>query len=54
MPTKAPEKLYVPKTTTRVECQGSGGALGHPRVFYNFDGRKKVTCGYCDREFIRR
>ena len=54
MPTKAPEKMYVSKTATRVECQGAGGALGHPRVFYSFDGRKKVTCGYCDREFIRK
>ena len=54
MTTKAPEVIKVDNQTERVECSGLGGALGHPRVFYSFDGRPSVTCKYCDREFIRK
>lgn len=53
MPVNAPEIIKVKANTNRIECNGGGGALGHPRVFYSFDGRDTVTCGYCDREFTK-
>lgn len=53
MPTKAPEVIKVDRYTERVECCGDGGALGHPRVYYTFDGKKRITCKYCDREFVQ-
>lgn len=36
----------------RVACMGSGGALGHPRVFYTIGSKGFAECGYCDRVFV--
>jgi uncharacterized Zn-finger protein len=52
MTIKHPEILLVPEDTARVSCDG-GGALGHPKVWYTFDGGKEVVCGYCDRLFTK-
>lgn len=38
-------------TTTRVMCEGSGGALGHPRTYLDMGGDTSVTCKYCGRSF---
>ncbi len=38
--------------THRVSCEGSGGALGHPKVFYDIPPGGSVTCLYCDRTFV--
>lgn len=51
--TPAPEVIKVPKSATQVMCDGGNGALGHPRVYYTFDGKDRIVCGYCDREFIK-
>ena len=40
-------------TTLRVACDGSEGALGHPRVWLTIDPRRGyVECGYCDKRFV--
>lgn len=49
----APETITVPKDADGVSCDGGHGALGHPRVWYSFDGQDQVECGYCDRLFVR-
>jgi uncharacterized Zn-finger protein len=46
-----PEVIEVPYNSDQVKCDGGGGALGHPVVFYAFDGRDRVECLYCDRVF---
>jgi len=46
----APEIVEV--ETTRVMCEGSSGALGHPRVFLEMGDEDFVECGYCDRRFV--
>lgn len=51
--TTAPEKIIVPRNADGVSCDGGGGALGHPKVWYSFDNEKQVECLYCDRLFIR-
>ncbi len=38
--------------TTEVICEGSGGALGHPRVFLKIGQAGWVECPYCDRRFV--
>lgn len=48
-----PEIIQVPADTDEVRCDGGGGALGHPLVYYTFDGRAQVDCGYCDRAFVK-
>lgn len=49
----SPEKIAVPEHADGVSCDGGGGALGHPKVWYSFDGAKSVECGYCDRLFVK-
>ncbi len=35
----------------RVMCEGSGGALGHPRIWLDMGQETSVRCKYCDRLF---
>jgi uncharacterized Zn-finger protein len=46
----APETVEV--ETTRVMCDGGGGALGHPLVYLEMGDEDFVECGYCDRRFV--
>ena len=46
----APEIIEV--ESTRVMCDGGGGALGHPRVYLEMGDEDFVECGYCDRRFV--
>lgn len=42
-------------TSTKVACDGGGGALGHPRVFLKIDHEHhSVTCPYCSRTYVLR
>ncbi len=51
MSTAAPETEVI--STTRIACDGGGGALGHPRVWLQIDPATGfVECGYCDKKFI--
>lgn len=47
--TPDPETVYVDKR--RISCDGGGGALGHPIVWYSLEDGE-AECGYCDRKFI--
>lgn len=49
-PKTAPaEIIYTDKH--HIACDGGGGVLGHPLVWYSLqDGR--AECGYCDRLFL--
>ena len=53
MPTQHPEIFLVPEAKHQVACDG-GGALGHPKVYYSFDGKDDLVCGYCDRLFTKK
>ncbi len=46
-----PEAEVVYVADRRVACDGGGGALGHPKVWYSLEDGK-AQCGYCDRLFI--
>jgi uncharacterized Zn-finger protein len=48
-----PEIIPVPDDTDEVSCDGGGGALGHPKVWYSLDDSDVTECGYCDRIFVR-
>ena len=52
MAVEAPEIIEV--DTSRVSCDGIGGALGHPRVFLEMGDESAVECPYCDRRFVLR
>jgi uncharacterized Zn-finger protein len=47
------EIIVVPDCADGVSCDGGGGALGHPKVWYSFDGAEAAECGYCDRLFVK-
>jgi uncharacterized Zn-finger protein len=49
-PAGVPEVITV--TSRRVKCDGGGGALGHPVVFYDMGEADFVECLYCDRRFV--
>ena len=44
-----PETIEV--DTLTVACDGSGGALGHPRVYLSLENGR-AECPYCDRLFV--
>ncbi len=46
----APEVIEV--RSRRVKCDGGGGALGHPVVYYDMGEDDFVECLYCDRRFV--
>ena len=50
-PVLPPEVIVV--DGHKVACDGGGGALGHPKVWYEMGGNDVVECKYCDRRFIR-
>ena len=47
-----PEVVFA--ESTRVACDGGGGALGHPLVYMEMGDSGFVECGYCDRRFVLR
>lgn len=49
-PLDVPEIVEVEQKV--VACDGNGGALGHPKVWLNMEGRGKIDCPYCDRRFV--
>lgn len=51
MPKK--EIINVPADADQVVCDGGGGALGHPQVWYTFDKRSDAYCHYCGRHFVK-
>lgn len=48
-----PETIKIDANADQVVCDGGGGALGHPKVWYNFGDDSQVECGYCDRLFVK-
>jgi len=48
------ETIPVAKDADEVACDGGSGPLGHPLVYYTFDGQDEVRCGYCDRVFSKK
>ena len=39
--------------TKTICCDGGQDGLGHPAVYYSFDGQDKVICGYCGKIYIK-
>jgi uncharacterized Zn-finger protein len=35
-----------------VQCNGGGGALGHPLVYLEMGEKTEITCPYCSRLFV--
>ena len=53
MSTEAPETKTV--NSRKVACDGSEGALGHPRVYLQIPEEQGwVECPYCDCKYIHK
>lgn len=52
-PANTPEVIVVDDHADEVVCDGGGGALGHPKVWYTFGKNDVAECGYCDRIFVK-
>jgi uncharacterized Zn-finger protein len=52
-PTFAPSERVLVDAPS-ISCNGGGGALGHPRVYYTIGEEGSVECKYCDRLFVLR
>jgi uncharacterized Zn-finger protein len=52
-PTDTPPEIILVEAR-QVACDGGGGALGHPRVWYEMGDDTQVDCKYCDRRFVLR
>ncbi len=44
--------IYV--TEHRIACDGGGGALGHPKTFYDLGDNGEVVCLYCGQKFVSK
>lgn len=53
MVSEPPEVIVVEAGQETVGCDGGGGALGHPMVYYTFGTQTEVVCGYCGRRFVK-
>jgi len=51
-PDALPAPEVITATSKRVKCDGGGGALGHPLVYYDMGEDDFVECLYCDRRFV--
>ncbi len=49
-----PPHKTVHVSEERVSCNGGGGALGHPLVYYDLDVNGEAHCFYCSAHFIRK
>ena len=49
-PSDPPEVIEV--DNLEIRCDGSGGSLGHPRVYLSLANDGRVECPYCDRLFV--
>ncbi|MFT4708717.1 MAG: putative Zn-finger protein [Ascidiaceihabitans sp.] len=59
LPAQGPAQMQAPEIQIvekfRVSCDGSEGALGHPRVWLQIpDDLGWVACPYCDCKFIQK
>lgn len=50
-PDARPPSEVIVSASRRVKCDGGGGAMGHPVVFYDMGEENFVECLYCDRRF---
>lgn len=46
------EQEIIKTDKKRINCDGGGGALGHPSVYLEMGDKTAVDCPYCGRHFV--
>ena len=47
------EIVIVDPESETIYCDGGQDGLGHPTVYYTFNGENKIICSYCSKTFIK-
>ena len=47
------EVIKIAQDADEVVCNGGGGPLGHPQVWYKFEDNIEASCHYCGRKFVK-
>ena len=45
--------IKVDFETETICCDGGEDSLGHPAVYFTFDGQNTIICNYCGKTYIR-
>ena len=45
--------IKVEVETETICCDGGQDGLGHPAVYYVFNDKNKIICGYCSKIFVK-
>ena len=48
------EIITVDTGTETICCDGGQDELGHPAVYYTFNGVNKIICSYCSKTFVKK
>ena len=48
------EIVMVDLETETICCDGGQDELGHPAVYYTFNGGSKIICSYCSKTFVKK
>jgi len=51
---QAPETIEVDDDAESVSCDGGGGQLGHPTVYFQLGDNGQADCYYCGTRFISK
>jgi uncharacterized Zn-finger protein len=52
-PTKRAATAEIVRVSVRnFACNGGGGGLGHPKVWYEMGHDDVAVCKYCERRFV--
>ena len=45
--------IKVDLNTETICCDGGEDSLGHPAVYFTFDGQNTIICNYCGKTYIK-
>ena len=45
--------IKVEANTETICCDGDADSLGHPTVYFTFDGQNTIVCNYCGKTYIK-
>jgi len=50
----AEEVIAIKSDIETICCDGGQDSLGHPVVYYNFNDKNEIVCGYCNNKYLRK
>ena len=47
------DEVMVDPNTETICCDGGQDSLGHPAVYFTFNGQNTIVCNYCGKTYIK-